>query len=196
LRKHDEIHLNRGMGWPVWLRYGLIGGGVALIATLASDFAILIPRPSDLCRVGPVIIPLFMLGALFVFVLMAAAAGFASARAGAATTQASLAGIVVGAISGCASFLFAVFSSSVFHRVQELSTTCPDVGTITFGSTPPPGFVVPTPPPEAFAGPFGSPGIIGGLIAAVISIGVGIAIAYGAAALAAVIALATRPRSG
>ena len=184
------------MGWPVWLRYGAIGRGVAFIATLASDFAILVPRPADLCRVGPLIIPLFMLGAFFVFVLMAAAAGFASARAGTATNQASLAGIIVGAISGCAPLLFAVFSSSVFQRVQQLSTACPDVGTVTFfGSTPPPGFVVPTPPPEAFAGPFGAPGIIGGLIAAVISTGIGIAIAYGAAALGALIGSATRSHS-
>jgi hypothetical protein len=196
LRKAIEIRLNSSMGWPVWLRYGLIGGVVAFASTLGINLAILLVQPVNLCRAGPgILIPLF-LGSFIVFVLMAAGAGFASARSGAPTEQASLSGIVVGAVSGCAPVILLLFSSSMTQRLQQLAAACPDGGGVTFfGSTPPPGFVVPTPPPEALAGPLGGPGMIAGLTGAVISIGIGIAIAYGAAALGAVIASATRSRS-
>src|ERR1700737_3835916 len=53
------------------------------------------------------------------------------------------------------------FVPSVEHRFQELGTLCADTGTFSsggsfsfnFGSTPPPGIVLPTPPPEFFATP-------------------------------------------
>jgi len=67
---------------PPWLRYGLIAGIIAFSCTLTANLAVTWLSPADLCRVG-FIVPLLSLGALIIFLAMAAAAGFKTARAGA-----------------------------------------------------------------------------------------------------------------
>src|SRR5437868_15016001 len=61
---------------PAWVRYGVIAGLFAFACTLGANIAITWFKPADLCRTGPLIIPLLMLGALVVFVALAGAAGF------------------------------------------------------------------------------------------------------------------------
>src|SRR2546421_558970 len=68
---------------PPWLRYGLIAGIIAFSCTLAANLAVTWMSSADLCRVG-FIVPLLSFGALVIFLAMAAAAGFKTARAGAA----------------------------------------------------------------------------------------------------------------
>jgi hypothetical protein len=60
---------------PAWVRYGVIAGLFAFACTLGANIAITWFKPADLCAVGPLIIPVFMLGALIVFVALAGAAG-------------------------------------------------------------------------------------------------------------------------
>ena len=48
------------------VRFGAIAGVIAFASTLAANLAILLLRPADLCRVGPLVIPVLMLGAAFV----------------------------------------------------------------------------------------------------------------------------------
>jgi hypothetical protein len=174
---------------PPWVRYGLITGVIAFAATLAANLAIIFPRPSDLCRVGPLILLLLNLGALAVFVWMAASAGFASARAEGSVSKGTLAGVLVGAISGCALLALIFLAPSVIHRLAELSPLCPQTGSIGSGGAPPPGVSL-TPPPEAFSQPFSSPGATAGYIAGMIgSILTGLALAAGIASLAGLIGL-------
>jgi len=176
-----------------WVRYGVIAGIIAFASTVAANSAITLVRPSDLCRIGPLSIPLLHLGALLVFLLMAAAAGFASGLKTGSVADATLAGVLVGVIAGVALLTQILFLPAVMNRLQELSALCPDGGSISFGPTPPPGFVPPTPPPGAFAPPFASPAraalqIIGMLF----SIAIGTALAAGAAAVAGLVGAAAR----
>jgi hypothetical protein len=191
-----------------WVRYGLIAGIIAFACTLAANTAVTWLRPADLCRVGPLIIPLLSLGALFIFLWMAAAAGFATGRAGSSGTYPTLAGLLVGVISGCALVVLLPLIPGVEHRFHELSTLCPDTGSFStggsfsfnFGPTPPPGVVIPTPPPEFFATPpagaFGPPsgpyGVQEEVSGMVFTIVVGVGLAMGAAALAGLAGAATR----
>ena len=140
---------------PPWLRYGLIAGIVAFSGTLAANLAVTWVSPADLCRAGPLIIPLLSLGALFIFVVMSAAAGFATGRTVSSGPDPALAGLLVGVLGGCALLVLLPFVPSAEHRFQELATGCSGAGsTFFFGfGSPPPGFVIPTPPPEAFATP-------------------------------------------
>jgi hypothetical protein len=184
-----------------WVRFGLIAGIIALLGTLAADLAITWFRPADLCQTGPVIIPLFNLGALFLFLLMAAAAGFATGRAAGSATEATLAGFLVGVISGCAVLLLVPFGPRVYQRLVELSSLCPNTpSSFGFGTpppgtpTPPPGFFT-TPPPEAFAPPSGSAGIALAMIGALVTVGFGVALATGIAALAGLVGKSTRSQS-
>jgi hypothetical protein len=198
-----------------WIRYGLIAGIMAFPCTLAANLAIMWLRPADLCRVGPLIIPLLSLGALFIFLLMAAAAGFATGRAGSSGPDATLAGLLVGVISGCALVVLLPLIPGVEHRFQELTALCPDTGAFSgggsfsfgFGPTPPPGFVMPTPPPEAFFAPppggfatpppgafvFGPTGVVGLVLQMLLTIVIGLGLAAGSGASAGVVGGATRP---
>jgi hypothetical protein len=136
---------------------------------------------------------------VLVFLVLAAAAGFAAGRADGTVPSAVLAGVMVGAISGLALLALIPFGPAIMHRVLELSNLCPDGGSFSFGTgaSPPPG--VGTPPPGAFeppAGAFASPSGPGGLvlqgIGLLFGIGVGAGFAAGAAALAGLVGVATR----
>ena len=78
-----------GSGIPPWIRYGVVSGAFAFAVTLAASLVILVVRPADLCRVGPVIVPLAGLVAFIAFLFFAAAAGFATGRATGLLGQAS-----------------------------------------------------------------------------------------------------------
>jgi len=174
-----------------WIRYGLITGILAFAATLAANLAIIAIRPSDMCRVGPLSLLLLNLGALAVFVWMAASAGFASARAEGSVFPGTLAGLLLGAVSGCALLLMIPFAPAVIHRLADLSTLCPGGG-IGSGPTPPPGVSL-TPPPNALAQPFASSGGTAGYVAGLVgTILTGIGLAAGAASLAALVGVSTR----
>lgn len=195
-----------------WVRYGLIAGIIAFVCTLVANTAVAWLPPADLCRAGPLIVPLLSLGALGIFLLMAVAAGFATGRAGGGSgPNATLAGLLVGVIGGCALVALLPFLPAVEHRFQELSSLCPQPAVLggggsfsfNFGPTPPPGvFVIPTPPPKAFATPppgaFATPsgpgGVLGQMVEMVITIMVGVGLAVGAAALGGLVGAATRPR--
>jgi hypothetical protein len=172
-----------------WIRYGLVTGVISFATTLAANLAIIFPRPSDLCRLGPLVLALFNLGALAIFVWMAASAGFAAARAQSSVSKGALAGLLVGAISGCALLVLIVFVPAVINRIAELNTLCPQSVSIGSGPTPPPGVSL-TPPPGAFAQPFSSPdgtaSFIAGLIGSILT---GLALAAGIASLAGLIGL-------
>lgn len=188
---------------PVWLRYGLIGGFIAFTSTLAANLAITLLRPADLCRAGPGSLLLLNLGAVFVLVWMAAAAGFITARRVGSIGLATLSGVVVGCIAGLALVAVIPFTSTTMHRIQELSTQCPDTGgSFSFGfgtpppgvvSAPPPGFS--TPPPEAFAPPTGVVGDVIMAIGLLFTISFGIGLAAGAASLGGLVGAALRPQA-
>ncbi len=193
-----------------WLRYGLIAGIVAFACTLAANLAITWPSPADLCRVGTFIVPLLSLGALVIFLLMAAAAGFKTARAGKPAPDPTLAGLLVGVLGGCALIVLLPFIPSVGHRLQELSALCPDTGSFSGGGSfsfnfgsPPPGFVIPSPPPEAFmtppleafAPPTGRAAMVGELLGMVLTILIGIGGAVAVATIAGLVGTAARSRA-
>jgi hypothetical protein len=198
---------------PAWVRYGLIAGLIAFAATFAANLAITWLQPTAVCRTGPLIVPLFMLGALMTLLLMAAAAGFATGRASGAGPAPALAGLLVGVLGGCALVALIPFMPSVYHRLQELTSLCPDTGSFgggppfsfNGGPTPPPGVVLPTPPPgfftmspppEAFgAPPTGPAGIVSAAIGMLFTIGFGVGLAVGAAALGGLIGASGRPQA-
>src|SRR5438046_3002545 len=82
--------LPRASGVPAWIRYGLISGAFAFAVTLAANLVFLVARPADLCRVGPIMLPLSGLVAFIAFVFFAASAGFATGRATGMVAQAAL----------------------------------------------------------------------------------------------------------
>ncbi|MEA2633526.1 MAG: hypothetical protein QOH92_293 [Chloroflexota bacterium] len=174
---------------PAWVRYGVIAGVVAFACTLGANIAITWFKPADLCRAGALIIPLFMLAALVAFLLLAAAAGFATGRASGPGSSAALAGLLVGVLGGCALLGLIPFAPSIGQRIQDLMALCP-AGAL-FGSAPPPGAFQP-PPSEAVGPPTG----VAALFSAVISITIGIGLAAGAAALAGILGVATRSDGG
>ena len=187
---------------PPWLRYGLIAGIVAFSGTVAANLAVTWVSPADLCRAGPLIIPLLSLGALFIFVVMSAAAGFATGRTVSSGPDPALAGLLVGVLGGCALLVLLPFVPSAEHRFQELASGCSGAGsTFFFGfGSPPPGFVIPTPPPEAFATPppealtppSGPAATVLELLGMMITIVIGIGVAVGVAAVAGLVGRATR----
>src|SRR2546423_2353410 len=149
---------------PPWFRYGLIAGIIAFSCTLAANLAVSWMSPAELCRAGPLIIPLLSLVALFIFVVMSAAAGFATGRTESSGPDPALAGLLVGVLGGCALLVLLPFVPSAGHRFQELASACPGAGsTFFFGlwappprfvfGSPPPGFRLPAPPPPALATP-------------------------------------------
>src|SRR6202035_57242 len=138
------------------------------------------------------IIPLFMLGAFAGFLLLAATAGFATGRAAGPGAGATLAGLVVGVLGGCALLALIPFAASVGQRIQDLMALCPDGGSFSFGgSAPPPGVLQP-PPPEAVGPPTGAAAVFN----AVVMITIGTGLAVGAAALAGLLGVATRSGAG
>ena len=205
---------------PAWVRYGLIAGIVAFAGTLAANLAITWPSPADLCRMGPLPVGLLSLAALVIFMAMAAAAGFKTARTGSPGPDPTLAGLLVGVLGGCALVVLLPFVPSVEHRFHELTTLCADTGTFStggsfsfnFGPTPPPGVVIPTPPPEFFATPppgaFATPppgafvfpppgpgGTLGLVLQMLITILVGIGGAVGIATITGLAGTAARSRA-
>src|SRR6266702_5943274 len=141
---------------PPWLRFGLIAGIVAFGGTLAANLAVTWVSPADLCRVG-LIVPLLSLAAFVVFLAMAAAAGFKTARAGAPAPDPTLAGLLVGVLAGCALVVLFPFVSSAEHRFQEVAAVCScpvssGGGSFSFnvGPTPPPEVFIPPQPPAFF----------------------------------------------
>ena len=188
------------------VRFGAVAGVIAFASTLAANLAILVLRPADLCRVGPLSIILLNLGAAFIFLLLAGAAGFAASRADGTVPSAALAGVVVGAISGCAVLALIPFGPAMMHRLMELTTLCADGGSFGgggsfgFGTSPPPGFLTPppgalAPPPGALTPPPGPAGLVFQTIGILFGVGFGTALAAGVAALAGLIGVATRSRS-
>ena len=196
---------------PAWLRYGLIAGIIAFGCTLAANLAVTWMSPAELCRAGPLIIPLLSLGALFIFVVMSGAAGFATGRTVSSGPDPALAGLLVGVLGGCALFVLLPFVPSAARRFQELASACPGSGpTFFFGfgspppgvdfGSPPPGFVIPTPPPEAFATPppealtppSGPAATVLELLGMMVTIVIGIALAVGVATVAGLVGRATR----
>ena len=190
---------------PAWVRYGVIAGLFAFACTLGANIAITWFKPADLCRTGPLIIPLFMLGALVVFVALAGAAGFATGRVSGPGSSAALAGLLVGVLGGCALLALIPFAPSIGRRIQDLMALCPGAGgpfSFDLGGTPPPGVILATPPPGFFttspppgaiAGP---PTGVAALFNAVLSITIATGLAVGAAALAGLLGVATRSDAG
>src|ERR1700682_4803242 len=91
---------------PAWVRYGGIAGVFAFGCTLSANMAITWFSPADLCRTGPLIIPLLMLAALVVFLMLAGAAGFATGRASGSGPAAAPAGLPGGGPGGGAVLAF------------------------------------------------------------------------------------------
>src|SRR3989441_8366213 len=148
---------------PPWLRYGLIAGIIAFSCTLTANLAVTWLSPADLCRVG-FIVPLLSLGALIIFLAMAAAAGFKTARVGAPTPDPTLAGLLVAMLAGCALLVLLPFATSAEHRFQEVAAACagPAVSgggsfSFNFGPMPPPGVFIPTRPPSSSPHPLQAP---------------------------------------
>ena len=206
----DAPHRIRALA-PPWLRYGLIAGIIAFGCTLAANLAVTWMSPAQLCRAGPLIIPLLSLGAMFIFVVMSAAAGFATGRTVSSGPDSALAGLLVGVLGGCAVLVLLPFVPSAQHRFQELASVCSGPGStffFGFGSpppgfvfgSPPPGFVIPTPPPEAFATPppgalappSGSAATVLELLGMMVTMVIGIGIAVGVAVVAGLVGRATR----
>src|SRR2546423_4857554 len=138
-----------------WVRYGLMGGVIAGASTLTANLVIVLLRPADLCHAGPVSLVLLSLGAIIILIWMGAAAGFATARRVGSVAQATLSGVLVGVIAGCALLALIPFAATASHRQEELTAQCPGGGSVSFGGsfnfgTPPPGVVIPTPPPGFF----------------------------------------------
>jgi hypothetical protein len=163
----------------------VIAGVFAFACTLGANLAITWLQPADLCRTGPLIIPLLMLAALVVYLALAGAAGFATGRASGPGSSAALAGLLVGVLGGCALLALIPFAPSIGQRIQDLMALCPDTGS--FGSTPPPG-ALQTPPPEALGPPTGAAAVFNAV--GMITIGTGLA--AGAAALGGLLGVATR----
>jgi len=176
---------------PAWVRYGAIAGVFAFACTLGVNLAFIWLKPADLCRTGPLIIPLLMLFALAVFLALAGAAGFATGRGSGPGSSAALAGLLVGVLGGCALLALIPFAPSVDQRIQDLMALCPGAGgsfSFNLGSTPPPEVVLATPPP----GPIGPPTGMAAVVNAVMMITIGTGLAAGAAALAGLVGVATR----
>src|SRR5437867_11071549 len=98
------------------VRFGAVAGVVAFASTLAANLAILVLRPADLCRVGPLSIILLNLGAALIFLLLARAAGFAAGRADGTVPSAARAGVGVGALSGSAVVALIQLGRAMLHR--------------------------------------------------------------------------------
>jgi hypothetical protein len=188
-----------------WVRYGLVAGVIAFGSTLAANLAIMLLRPGDLCRVGPVSLLVLNLGAVIILIWMAAAAGFATARRVGSVAEATLSGVLVGVIAGCALLVFIPFAATATHRLEDLTAQCPNTGSFSFGrsfsfgtsppgvviETPPPGFFT-SPPPEAFAPPNGLAGVVLTAVGVLFTISFGVGLAAGAGALAGLAGKATR----
>jgi hypothetical protein len=192
------------------------GGIVAFGLTLGANLLVLAIGINQLCRVGPALFLLSSLVAFFAFLLVAAAAGLATTRAGGVILQAALSGLLVGALGACAVLATLAAAPAIHARLLEASAQCPAPnpfhgGAYSFqvGATPPPG-LIPSPSPGGFSG---SPGLSarssGGSVAisvsgamakalevasTVITILAGMGLAAGAAALCGGIGISLRSR--
>jgi hypothetical protein len=82
-----------------WLRYGLIFGVAAGVATILVNVLGSLNRPADICVTGKGNLTLTLTG-LLLFLAIAGAAGWQTTRTGSKVTAAALAGLVTGAVSG------------------------------------------------------------------------------------------------
>lgn len=173
---------------PAWVRYGAIAGVLAFACTFAANLIITWVQPAALCRAGPLIIPLSLLGALVVFLALAAAAGFATGRAIGPGSTPALAGLLVGVLGGCALLALIPFAPNVDQRIRDLMALCPGGGSFSFGGSAPPPGVLQQPPPEAVGPPTGAAAVFN----AVVMITIGLGLAAGAAVLGGLLGAATR----
>ena len=82
-----------------WLRYGLIFGVAAGVATIVVNVLGSLNRPADICVTGKGNLTLTMSG-LILFLVIAGAAGWQTTRSGSKISSGALAGLVTGAVSG------------------------------------------------------------------------------------------------
>lgn len=82
-----------------WLRYGLIFGVAAGVATIVVNVLGSLNRPADICVTGKGNLTLTMSG-LILFLVIAGAAGWQTTRSGSKISAGALAGLVTGAVSG------------------------------------------------------------------------------------------------
>src|SRR6202035_4176300 len=104
---------------PAWVRYGVIAGVFAFGCTLSANMAITWFKAADLCRTGPLIIPLLIVAGRVVFLVLAGAAGLATGGASGSGPASALEGLLVGVLGGCAMLALIPFAPSVSHRIQE-----------------------------------------------------------------------------
>ncbi|HYM51475.1 MAG TPA: hypothetical protein VET65_13020 [Candidatus Limnocylindrales bacterium] len=149
----------------VWVRNGLIAGGIAGVVTIIVNLAERAMATGDVChRTGP---RLGYLG-FVAFLLLTGWAGYATARAGLSVSRAAIAGVIGGAVSGIGTIIVVL---SALDQIRSASQCIAN----------PNGVDV-----QAFA-------TAGGVIAALVLFIIGIAIAAGAAAVGGV--LGQRPAS-
>jgi hypothetical protein len=183
-----------------WVAFGTIAGALAFAATVGGNLLVLGPSVQDVCRMGVLLIPLGTLAAMVVFFVMALAAGLASARADGSLANARLAGLLTGLLSGAALPSIQFFLPALGRRIAQLSATCPDGGSISFGSSTPPPEVAnaivalgASPPPGAFIPFSGSPGPALALVGLLVTVAIGVGVAVAAAQLGGMIGAARRP---
>ena len=82
-----------------WLRYGLIFGVAAGVATILVNVLGSLNRPADICTLGKGNLPLTLTG-LLLYLLIAGGAGWQTTRSGSKVSAGALAGLVTGAVSG------------------------------------------------------------------------------------------------
>lgn len=166
-------------GMPALIRFGLPAGLTSFAIALLANLAILILQPSQLCRLGPGIIPLFLFASWVVFVLLAAVAGFLTGRVTGAVSSAALTGIVIAGISGIGLLVLIPLSPQVSQRVAELNAICSPQGSPPIAS--PAGFSTGPSSTVLFA------------IARIVNLCIGTAIAAAFATLGGLVGAATRP---
>src|SRR5436305_12970744 len=103
------------------VRFGAVAGVIAFASTLAANLAILVLRPADLCRVGPLSIILLNLGAAFIFLLLAGVAGFAAGRADGTVPSAARVRVGVGGIGGCGVVPLLSLRATSMHPLVEVT---------------------------------------------------------------------------
>lgn len=111
---------------PAWLRNGLTYGAVAAVVTLVVNLGGRALRGSDLCHPGAAgSLPYLGFG---LFMIVAALAGRATARAGQSNSAAAMAGLVVGAVSAIAGVILLLLAlGDVNQAVQctQAQTSAP-----------------------------------------------------------------------
>ena len=105
-----------------WLRYGLIFGVAAGVATIVVNVLGSLNRPANICTPGTGNLPLTLTG-LLLFLLIAGAAGWQTTRSGSKVSAGALAGLVTGAVSGIPVLVGILLSLDLAIRVAHCPTT-------------------------------------------------------------------------